>query len=133
MLDAPALKSAAEVNISNYVPSWLPGAHLPHRWVTHHGVRKSLLALVPANRFTLIAGPEASGWSAAATDTSVNLLRFGADFSDETSGWSDLTGLPADGALLVRPDGHIVARLGSVVAGHGPALTRHMAQLLARA
>ena len=133
VLDAPALKSAAEVNISNYVPSWLPGAHLPHRWLTHHGVRKSLLALVPANRFTLIAGPEASGWSAAATDTSVNLLGFGADFSDETSGWSDLTGLPADGALLVRPDGHIVARLGSVVAGHGPALTRHMAQLLARA
>ncbi len=133
VIDAPALQSAAETNISNYVPSWLPGAHLPHRWVTHQGARKSLLALVPGDRFTLIAGPDASAWSDAAADASLNVLRFGTDFSDETSGWSDLTDLPADGALLIRPDGHIAARLESLAAGHGPALTRHMAHLLSRA
>lgn len=133
VLDAPALQSAAEVNISNYVPSWLPGAHLPHRWVRHEGARKSLLSLVPPNRFTLIAGPDAAGWAAATDASAVNLLHFGVDFSDEDAGWSELTGLPLDGALLIRPDGHIAARLESLDRDdHGPALTRHMAQLLAR-
>ena len=133
VIDAPPLRSGAETNISNYVPSWLPGAHLPHRWVTHQGARKSLLSLVPANRFTVIAGPEATDWSAAASATSLNLLRFGTDFSDDASGWTDITDLSADGALLIRPDGHIAARLDRATAGHATALTSHMARLLARA
>ena len=40
-------------------------------------------------------------------------MRFGEDFEDSED-WSALTGLPEEGAMLIRPDGHIAARFESL-------------------
>jgi 2-polyprenyl-6-methoxyphenol hydroxylase-like FAD-dependent oxidoreductase len=130
VIDAPALKPAREVDISNYEPSWEAGAHLPHRWVMQEGKRLSLLALLPADRFTLLAGPSGESWRAAALASGIGCLAAQRDFSDETLDWTSLTGLPDDGALLVRPDGHIACRFDEPAADPASHLRRRMASLL---
>ncbi|MDO9126869.1 MAG: FAD-dependent monooxygenase, partial [Parvibaculum sp.] len=100
-IGAPALQAAAGVDISDYRPSWEAGAHVPHRWVkTRGGARVSLLSLLAADRFAILAGPGGDGWREAAADAGLTALRGGRDFEDETEGWTELTGLPKDGALL---------------------------------
>jgi 2,4-dichlorophenol 6-monooxygenase len=110
---APPLIPAAEIDISRYEPSWEVGAHLPHRWVSRGGERVSLLSLRDPARFSLLAGPAASAWRKAADGFGLHMISSGCDFTDEDD-WSALTGLPADGALLIRPDGHIACRFDEV-------------------
>jgi 2-polyprenyl-6-methoxyphenol hydroxylase-like FAD-dependent oxidoreductase len=102
---AAAITSGLDENIDpvrTYVPSSHPGARLPHGWIRRAGVRCSTLDLVPLDRPVLIGGP---------TCESVECdLRVGTDFDDPDGWWSDILALPAEGALLVRPDQHIAAR-----------------------
>ncbi|MBI1261319.1 MAG: hypothetical protein GC184_06315 [Rhizobiales bacterium] len=130
---APVLQTGAETDISNYQPSWEAGAHVPHRWVTHAGNEKSLLALLPVHSFTLLAGPQAHGWCEAAHEKQLNIVKYGEDFTDTLSDWSDLTGLMPEGALLVRPDGHIAMRLARPSADHATELNAGLASLLSLA
>ena len=58
----------------------------------------------------------------------IDHLRFGADFED-SDGWESQTGLPADGAVLIRPDGHVAARFDAVSA---EAVASVMNEILAR-
>ncbi|OBJ12537.1 hypothetical protein A9W93_05935 [Mycobacterium colombiense] len=69
-----------------------PGTRLPHVWV-REGV-STLDLLGP--RFTVLSGDER--WCAAAASASLAAHRF---YGDE---WAAVTGLPPDGALLIRPD-----------------------------
>ena len=131
-IGAPDLAAARDVDISNYEPSWDAGAHVPHRWVIHRSARVSLLSLLGPDRFTLLAGPAGSAWRAAAEAAGVGALTAESDFSDMETDWCRLTGLPADGALLVRPDGHIACRFGAATRVPADFLNRQMAQILAR-
>ncbi|MEQ9004800.1 MAG: FAD-dependent monooxygenase, partial [Pseudomonadales bacterium] len=101
--------AGADVDISNYQPSWEVGAHLPHLWVSRDGERVSLLSLRDPAGFTLLAGPAAGIWSSAADAIGMHRVVADRDFSASRD-WSSLTGLPDSGALLVRPDGHIAQR-----------------------
>jgi hypothetical protein len=125
------LTAARDVDISKYEPSWAPGAHVPHRWITHNDHRISLLSLLPANGFALLAGPNSDSWRNASITEGVTALCAGQDFNDDTSDWTSMTGLPDDGALLVRPDGHIACRFGSA-AGASMQLRQQMARVLAQ-
>ncbi len=69
-----------------------------------------LQSLLPANRFTLLGGPTAG---ALDDESKVNQLKFGVDFEDSDQ-WASVTGLPEEGAVLIRPDGHIAARFDAV-------------------
>nr|WP_253842817.1 FAD-dependent monooxygenase [Mycobacterium colombiense] len=69
-----------------------PGTRVPHVWV-REGV-STLDLLGP--RFTVLSGDER--WCAAAASASLAAHRF---YGDE---WAAVTGLPPDGALLIRPD-----------------------------
>ncbi len=71
------------------------GARAPHAWVTVDGRRRSTIDLFDG-RLTLLAGRDAAAWRAAA---------------DRISG-PPLTVLDVgqDGAVLVRPDGHVAWR-----------------------
>lgn len=132
-IGAPALQAAAGVDISDYRPSWEAGAHVPHRWVkTRGGARVSLLSLLAADRFAILAGPGGDGWREAAADKGLTALRGGRDFEDETAGWTELTGLPKDGALLVRPDGHIACRFEGEADYAAALLGQALTQVLAR-
>ena len=103
--------------VREYVPTSRPGARLPHGWVDVHGARRSTLDLIGLDRPTLIAGPAGDAWLAAARGVSPapRCIRVGTDFTDHDGWWSRVLGMPADGALLVRPDQHVALRARGTV------------------
>lgn len=85
------------------------GGRLPHRWITRitpgQGTASTLDLL--GDGFTLLTGPAGAAWTAGVRDVAVPVrtLTAGVDFA--FTGPSDTTFLADDGAVLVRPDGHI--------------------------
>jgi putative polyketide hydroxylase len=90
-------------------PTGRPGTRLAHMIVTRENRRMSTLDFAGAG-FVLIAGPDGAAWSEAARGLKLRALRLGADFEGDASAFLDRTGVGADGALLVRPDGFIAWR-----------------------
>ncbi|MFG2909037.1 FAD-dependent monooxygenase [Kitasatospora sp. NPDC048286] len=113
-------------------PIALRGARLPHAWVERGGERVSTHdLLVPG--FTLIAGPGGAAWADAFADAfeaffpgssarpeessarpegagggmARRTVVIGRDVTSPDGRCLELLGIGADGALLVRPDGHI--------------------------
>ena len=90
------------------------GTRFPHAWLLRAGERVSTLDLFGGPP-TLLAGPEArrawnaegQGWAEGA-----EVVQMGRDvlFADAETTWTQLTDLPADGAVLVRPDGFVCQR-----------------------
>jgi hypothetical protein len=72
-----------------------PGCRLPHRWLAPE---VSTLDLV-GTRWTVLTGHEQ--WTAVAAEAGVAAHRLDGDV------FGAVTGLPADGAVLVRPDGFV--------------------------
>ena len=110
----PAVANA----VREYVPCGRPGARLPHAWTVREGARVSTLDLLPADRFTLIAGPAAAAWVEAASAIStppLHCIAIGHDVSDPEGAWTARLGIAVDGALLVRPDQHVAWRSPSAV------------------
>lgn len=133
VIGAPDLVAGADVDISTYEPSWAPGAHVPHRWVTHAHECTSLLSLLPVDRFAVLAGPQGGDWHEAACAAGLAALQFGAHWADPLADWTQLTGLPERAAVLVRPDGHVAAHLDTTSHDHATSLKKLMAQLLCAA
>ena len=92
-----------------------PGHRLPHVWLTHGDRRVSTLDLVGRGRFTLLVGPhdaewrEAAGGAAVASNAAIDVIAIGdgADYRDASGDWARLRGTDDQGAILVRPDGHV--------------------------
>lgn len=109
--------SAPEVadDYTDYAPSATPGARAPHHWLGSATDRLSTLDLVGTS-LTLLAGPDGSAWwdaartAAAATGVPIDAYvidRAGlADLGDFCGAY----GIGTDGAVLVRPDGHVAWR-----------------------
>jgi hypothetical protein len=98
--------------VTEYVPSAWPGARAPHAWVRKDGERVSTIDLF-GNGFVLLAGAKGGAWAEAARPNAIEPLTLG----DEEP-WRELYGIDADGAVLVRPDGHVAWR--SAGAGGDP-------------
>ena len=99
-----------------------PGARLPH--ATLHGPGGTLSTYDPAGvGLTLITGPGGDAWLDAATKLVAGMPLpitahvVGADLDSEDGIFCERFGLGSDGAVLVRPDGHIAWRreAGTVV------------------
>jgi putative polyketide hydroxylase len=103
-----------------------PGTRVPHAWVRRGGQRLSTLDLL-GPRFTLLAGDDGALWHEAAAKASaalnipitVQLIGAQGDVVDIDGQWAATTGLPRDGALLVRPDDFVGWR--AETAGPDPA------------
>jgi hypothetical protein len=80
------------------------------------GGRLSTVDLV-GNGFVLLAGAKGGAWADAAKPLRVKPMVLG----DEEP-WRDLYGIEADGAVLVRPDGHVGWRSASLAADPGRVL-----------
>src|SRR5262249_3127104 len=100
---------------SDYVPSATPGARAPHVWLGHPDARLSTLDLF-GSAFTLLAGPVGDGWCSAAAEVArelgvpIDRFRIGAPGLCDLGGFTGAYGLGEDGAVLVRPDGHVAWR-----------------------
>ncbi|MFE4258057.1 FAD-dependent monooxygenase [Streptomyces sp. NPDC056883] len=102
-----------------YRPTGRPGARAPHLWVRDaDGRRLSVLDLF-GPRFTLLAGPYGSGWppaggrAAAALGVPLAAHRIGGSHGalrDPGGTFPARYGIGPTGAVLVRPDGHVVRR-----------------------
>ena len=101
-----------------YEASTVPGSHLPHAWVGDNKVKLAMMDLAPYDRFTLISGIAGEAWENAAEKVSLELgvpvetviIGPGREVTDLYYDWSKLREVEESGALLVRPDKHIVWR-----------------------
>ncbi|HBM87553.1 MAG: FAD-dependent monooxygenase [Parvibaculaceae bacterium] len=129
VLNAQPVDKAAPIDISRYEPSTQSGAILPHQWLKQSEEEKSLLSLIPMDRFTLLAGPDGGAWAELISTfpAPIALLVDGLDYEAGTD-WSDFTGLPDQGALLIRPDRHIAHRYSATCSAEQ--LSHDLASLL---
>lgn len=93
--------------VSEYIPVSRPGHRAPHIWLRHGGTTRSTLDLF-GHGFVLLSASDA--WVAAPGQRAgarhvpleAHLIR--------DQAWSDLYGVGAHGAVLVRPDGYVAWR-----------------------
>jgi 2-polyprenyl-6-methoxyphenol hydroxylase-like FAD-dependent oxidoreductase len=88
---------------ADYRPSAAPGCRAPHLWLAGG---TSTIDLFDRGFTLLTAGP-GSAWRAAAAQSPAVPV---AGHVVTEAGWPDLYGVAPDGAVLVRPDGHVAWR-----------------------
>ncbi len=109
--------------VQQYTPGASPGTRAPHVQVQCAGRTVSTLDLL-GRGFVLLTAPGGTAWRVAAAGMAAP--RIACDVIDDGAGWMTLYGIDADGAVLVRPDGHVAwrsrggaddpsARLGAVL------------------
>jgi 2-polyprenyl-6-methoxyphenol hydroxylase-like FAD-dependent oxidoreductase len=102
-----------------------PGTRAPHLWLQRDGQQISTVDLFDHD-FTLLAGPQAEGWSdsgraaARRLGIEINVHCIGAvrvatprsavEMGDPSSTFPEAYGISATGAVLVRPDGFVAWR-----------------------
>lgn len=94
-----------------------PGTRVPHLWLSYQGKRISTVDLASGS-MVLLAGPDGEAWCDAARVAGARLrielkayrIALDSEYSDAEQRWPELTGIHADGALLVRPDGIVAWR-----------------------
>ena len=133
----PGQVLASDWQVGVYEPSGQPGARAPHLWLDD--ARELSLIDLFEKSFVLLAASDLSGdWRAAVdvaqadTGTSVHLEVVGdrARPDPQGQGFAALYGVDDDGAVLVRPDGHVAWRARS--AAEASRLSKAVMQGLAR-
>ncbi len=121
------LKDDDLLPISQFTPKAVAGARLPHMALADG---RSTLDLIAFEGFTLLTGPDPEAWRGFKAPPGAPLRRLvaGTDFVTSAGDWAGAMGLSRDGALLVRPDGHI---LDVAVTGAPAELARLSARLKA--
>lgn len=107
--------------VSKYLPSTTPGARMPHAWLKSDDTLVSTLDLLNYGRLTVLATSPSSGLEAAVSRLLeagylIDLATIGADTTLQPAD-STFAALFTDQVLLLRPDGHIAARLSNANAG----------------
>jgi 2-polyprenyl-6-methoxyphenol hydroxylase-like FAD-dependent oxidoreductase len=108
--------AAIDDPVTQYVPSARPGSRAPHVWLTRNDQQISTIDLFGPH-FVLLAGQDADAWRRAAQAIGPSwppLLVFtvgkDGDLGDPDGTWHEAYGVDTDGAVLVRPDGHVAWR-----------------------
>jgi hypothetical protein len=100
---------------SDYIPSATPGARAPHVWLGQAEARLSTLDLF-GSALTLLAGSRGGAWCTVAAEVGEDLrvpidcYRVGGPGLRDLGSFIQAYGVGEDGAVLVRPDGHIAWR-----------------------
>lgn len=125
--------------VGTYVPTAIPGARAPHLWLRHGDETLSTLDLSDG-RFALLSAHRR--WIQAARRTaedlhiSVGAYRIGdddtADLADPYHLFPDTYHLSPDGAILIRPDGHIAWHSTTLADNPETVLTASLRSVLAR-
>ncbi|MGH2406502.1 MAG: FAD-dependent monooxygenase [Candidatus Limnocylindrales bacterium] len=100
----------------DYVPNAHPGARAPHAWLVRNRRRISTLDLY-GQGFTCVVGRDGQGWAqqteqiARSSRIPITSHQLGPHLSAEDAGRFALDhGIGDEGALVVRPDGHVAWR-----------------------
>jgi 2-polyprenyl-6-methoxyphenol hydroxylase-like FAD-dependent oxidoreductase len=131
--DPPAIENP----VAQYVPSARPGSRAPHEWLQHNGHRISTHDLIGMG-FVLLAGERGAPWRDAARTVAASLgvpltactVGANADVRDPQGQWALAYGVEPEGAVLVRPDGHVAWRQRSGVTDPERALERALRGML---
>jgi 2,4-dichlorophenol 6-monooxygenase len=102
-----------------YHPSTRPGCRLPHAWLECSDGRVGTHQLLRPGRFALIC--ERADWGPAVSqavktcDVPIDLVIINdtEDYTDAAGDWTQKRQVGPDGAILVRPDGHIAWRIAT--------------------
>lgn len=120
-----------------YHPVTRPGHRLPHAWLEGAEGRVSTLDLVGRGGFTLFVASDESEWrrvgdeAAAQSGVPLRVVLVGeGGYRDAEGNWARVRGTGDDGAVLVRPDGHVGWR--AVDATSRAALPQALAAILGR-
>ncbi len=116
-----------------------PGSRAPHLWVELDGRRLSTLDLF-GRSFVLLAGEAGADWcdaarQAAARHDGLELEAYcvgGADLRAPDASFTDAYGISDSGAVLVRPDGFVTWRAGSMSGDPEAAVAAALRTALAR-
>ena len=119
---------AVEDPVTEYVPSARPGSRAPHVWLKRGDEQISTIDLFGPH-FTLLAGCDGGAWRRAAQAIGPSwppLVAYtvgsDGDVGDPDGNWHGTYGVDTDGAVLVRPDGHVAWRSRSGVSSPEQAL-----------
>jgi len=137
--DSPAIiadgteRPVLENPVAQYIPTARPGARAPHVWLQTNGHRTATHDLIGMG-FALFAGERGGPWRDAARAVSASLgvpmsaYTVGAegDVGDPEGRWAAAYGVEKDGAVLVRPDGHVAWRERSGVSDPAREVERAM-------
>lgn len=104
--------------VTEYLPCACPGSRMPHVWLERDGQSLATMDLLSGKNFLLLAGERGAPWRDAAAAVSAALgipltaytVGAGADIIDRNARWPAAYDVEADGAVLVRPDGHVAWR-----------------------
>ena len=107
-------------------PDALAGARAPHAWLGDGAERTSTLDLFGPH-WTLITGPRGDEWVRVARRRETSLAH-----RVVAPGVCERFGIQADGAVLVRPDGHVAWRQRAAAPSAAAALRTALERLLAR-
>jgi 2-polyprenyl-6-methoxyphenol hydroxylase-like FAD-dependent oxidoreductase len=130
---------AAADPVVEYIPSAPPGSRAPHVWLEHKGHRLSTVDLFERG-FVLLTGPNGRAWRTAAANATAALqvpidaymIGVGGDLADPAHAWARAYSFTSQGAVLVRPDGHVAWRSPSGVGDPTAVLEKALAQVLDR-
>jgi putative polyketide hydroxylase len=125
--------------VTDYVPSARPGSRAPHVWLERDGARLSTVDLF-GRRFVLLAGRQGVGWWETARNMAdgsrlpLDAFLVGDDdgLGDPERRWLTTYGIEEDGAVLVRPDGHVAWRSRSRQTQSSATLAAALAGLMGR-
>ncbi|MFE4667572.1 FAD-dependent monooxygenase [Streptomyces sp. NPDC056716] len=134
--DVPA--PYVENPVIDYVPHAKPGYRAPHFWAALDGDRVSSIALCDGD-FVVFTGPDGQPWTEAAralpldNTPAITAYRVAADgdLVPETD-FCKLYGIQPDGAVLIRPDGHVAYRAEGLPADPTGELTSVLLRILGR-
>jgi 2-polyprenyl-6-methoxyphenol hydroxylase-like FAD-dependent oxidoreductase len=121
---------------SDYAPSATPGARAPHVWLGGSEAKLSTLDLF-GTAFTLLAAPGGAAWCTAAAEVErelgvpIDRYCIGGPGLRDLGAFTAAYGIGEDGAVLVRPDGHVAWR-GARGPGAGGVLRDAVRHVLAR-
>ena len=132
---APA---AVEDPVTEYVPSARPGNRAPHVWLRRDNEQISTIDLF-GPRFVLLAGSRGDAWLRAAQAIELSwpplvahMIGEDSELIDPDRNWHEANGVDADGAVLVRPDGHVAWRSRSAASNPTEALRAALDRVFGR-
>jgi 2-polyprenyl-6-methoxyphenol hydroxylase-like FAD-dependent oxidoreductase len=103
--------------VTQYVPSARPGSRAPHVWLERDGARISTIDLF-GPCFVLLTGRRGGAWRDAAQRIAgpsplplvAHTIGGDGELTDIDGTWQNVYAIDDDGAVLVRPDGHVAWR-----------------------